>query len=442
MNAIINPFDAGGYSLAEMTQAINILPNLYTRLGQMGLFRFEGVTQRSVIIEQAEGVLNLLPTVPLGGPATVANRDSRSMRSFTVPWIPHDDAITPQDIQGVRGFGVADAADPLATVMERKLTRMRAKHAQTREFMEVNALKGIVRDGAGSTLYDYFAEFGLDRQQVDFTLGTAATNVQAKVREVLRKVETELKGETMTSVLALVSPEYFDKLISHAKVEAAYQYYASTGAQPLREDVRRRFLHRVRGIQRHRDALHRRHRDPDPGRRGHRLPAGHHGHLRHLWRPGQPDRDGQHPGRAHVRPPARPHGRQRHRRQDRGVHPAGEQAPASGGPSLLRQLTMTAFDAAIDDLFADANLAVTVLYEPAGGEARPVRALVRRPDRDIEFSDITVQTSTAVFEIRRHDVPAPLAGDIIVHDGDSFVVQGEPRLDDERLIWTLDTRPA
>ena len=116
MVAMINPFDAGGYSLAEMTQAFDILPNGYTLLGQMGLFRFEGVTQRSVVIEQAEGVLNLLPTVPLGGPATVANRDTRSMRSFTVPWIPHDDVITPQDIQGVRGFGVADAADPLATV--------------------------------------------------------------------------------------------------------------------------------------------------------------------------------------------------------------------------------------------------------------------------------------------------------------------------------------
>jgi len=41
-----------------------ILPNLYTRLGQIGLFRFEGVSQRSVIIEQYEGVLNLLPAVP------------------------------------------------------------------------------------------------------------------------------------------------------------------------------------------------------------------------------------------------------------------------------------------------------------------------------------------------------------------------------------------
>lgn len=80
MVAILNPFDAGGYSLAEMTEALNILPNVYTRLGQMGLFRFEGVTQRSVVIEQAEGVLNLLPSVPLGGPATVANRDVRAMR--------------------------------------------------------------------------------------------------------------------------------------------------------------------------------------------------------------------------------------------------------------------------------------------------------------------------------------------------------------------------
>jgi len=30
MTLVRNPFDAGGYSLAEMTQAINILPNLYT----------------------------------------------------------------------------------------------------------------------------------------------------------------------------------------------------------------------------------------------------------------------------------------------------------------------------------------------------------------------------------------------------------------------------
>ncbi|MDO8608876.1 MAG: hypothetical protein Q7R40_20275, partial [Phaeospirillum sp.] len=97
----------------------------------------------------------------------------------------------------------------------------------------------------------------------------------------------------------------------------------------------------------------------------------------------------------------------------------------------------SAFADAFDDLFADPNLAVTVTYQGS-----PVRALVRRPDRDVEFSDITVHTGTAVFEIQRREIPSPQAGDVIVHDGDSFVVQGEPRLDAERLIWTLDSRSA
>ncbi len=98
---------------------------------------------------------------------------------------------------------------------------------------------------------------------------------------------------------------------------------------------------------------------------------------------------------------------------------------------------MTAFADALDDLFADPNMAVTVTYQ-----GRSIRALVRRPDRDIEFSDITVHAGTAVFEIRRRDIPAPQAGDIIHHDGDNFVVQGEPRLDAERLAWTINVRPA
>src|SRR5262245_66318183 len=76
---------------------------------------------------------------------------------------------------------------------------MRAKHAQTREYMEVNALRGIVKDGAGLTLYNYFDEFELEQQTVDFLLGTASTNVQAKCREVLRDIEAELKGEMMRS---------------------------------------------------------------------------------------------------------------------------------------------------------------------------------------------------------------------------------------------------
>ena len=77
MRAIIrNPFDAGGYSLAEKTQAINILPNLYPRLGEIGLFSFKGINQRSVIIEQFDCALNVLPSLPFGAPAMIGARDT------------------------------------------------------------------------------------------------------------------------------------------------------------------------------------------------------------------------------------------------------------------------------------------------------------------------------------------------------------------------------
>jgi hypothetical protein len=241
MTIIRNPFDAGGYSLAEMTEAINILPNLYTRLGDIGLFQFEGVTQRSVIIEQYEGVLSLLPSQPWGAPATVGSRENRSMRSFAMPHIPHDDVITVADIQGQPALGSSTQADPLAQVMTRKLTTMRRKHAATREYMEMNALRGIVKDGRGTTLYNYFTEFGVTQLDVDFLLGTAGTDVQKKCREVSRMVEEELKGESMSSIHVLTSPEFFDKLIGHATVKEAYKYYAASGAQPLRQDVRRQF---------------------------------------------------------------------------------------------------------------------------------------------------------------------------------------------------------
>jgi hypothetical protein len=241
MTVIVNPFDGGGYSLAEMTESINLLPNIYTRIGQMGLFREEAITQRVVLVEFANGTIKLLPSVPLGGPPTVAGRDGANLASFAVPWIPHDDVITPQDIQGVRGFGTQNA-DPLQKIMLQKLTRIRAKHAQTREYMEVNALRGILKDGAGRTLVNFHAAFGTTPAEVDFVLGTAATDVVAKVRAVLRLIEDNLQGESMSGARILVDGGFFDKMIGHASVKEAYKNFnAFNGMNPNRDDVRRMF---------------------------------------------------------------------------------------------------------------------------------------------------------------------------------------------------------
>lgn len=241
MTVIVNPFDAGGFTLAEMSAAIQLLPNPYGRIGQLGMFTPDPISQRNVTIESVEGELRLLPAVTPGAPSTMGSSDTRKLRSFVVPHIPHDDVVLPEEIQGKRGFGMAAEEDPLVTVMTRKLAKMRAKHAQTLEYMRAKALAGITKDGAGKTIYDWHAEFGIEKMSIDFTFGSNE-DVLTHCREVNRHIENNLKGEMMTGVYALVSSTFFDKLIKHKSVQEAYKYYqATSGVNPLRDDVRRGF---------------------------------------------------------------------------------------------------------------------------------------------------------------------------------------------------------
>lgn len=103
---------------------------------------------------------------------------------------------------------------------------------------------------------------------------------------------------------------------------------------------------------------------------------------------------------------------------------------------------MTVFAAAIDDLFADPNLAAEAVYLPDSGEPIPVRVIARRSDRVLEFGDARLHAETAVFEVRVSEVLNPRPGDRLDVGGEMFAIQGEPVRDSERLVWTLDTRPV
>lgn len=103
---------------------------------------------------------------------------------------------------------------------------------------------------------------------------------------------------------------------------------------------------------------------------------------------------------------------------------------------------MTAFAGLVDQLFADPNLAADATYQPADGEPFPVRIMARRADMISEFGAARLWSETTRFDVRVAEVPTPRPGDRLVLEGEAFVVQGEPVRDRERLVWTLDVRPA
>ncbi|MCB1339062.1 MAG: hypothetical protein KDK10_16950 [Maritimibacter sp.] len=103
---------------------------------------------------------------------------------------------------------------------------------------------------------------------------------------------------------------------------------------------------------------------------------------------------------------------------------------------------MTAFAAALDALFADAHLARDVVYTAEGGAPALVRAILRRPDDVASFGEARLWSETTRLDLRVAEVPAPRPGDRVEIEGEAYLVQGEPVRDRERLIWTVDLRPA
>lgn len=235
---MLNPTNPA-FSTVSLTAAINVIPNKYGRLGELNLFPYNGIRSRTVYVEEYRGTLTLLPTMPVGSPGTVGQSGKRKVRTFTVPHIPHDDSLMASEVHGVKAFGT-DTLQTVPAALQTKLQAMRNKHAITLEHLRMGALKGIILDADGSTLYNLYTEFDIVPKSVDFLLGDSSTNVQGKCLEVVRHIEDNLKGDVMVNVHALVSQEFFDKLVSHANVKEVFQY-SQAAVQRLAGDMRKSY---------------------------------------------------------------------------------------------------------------------------------------------------------------------------------------------------------
>jgi len=99
---------------------------------------------------------------------------------------------------------------------------------------------------------------------------------------------------------------------------------------------------------------------------------------------------------------------------------------------------MNAFAAAMDAIFQDANMAAEATWTPQGGAPLPVRAIRKAPDEVVTFGAARILSETTLVDVRVSDMASPKPGDTVIIGPDTFTIQGEPKRDRERLIWTLE----
>lgn len=208
------------YTATDLTEQINRIPNSYGLLRAMGLFSEEGVISTTVEIRIEDGILVVLASRERGAPGVPAARETGKTLFFQVPHFPHRDLIKPADIQNILIMaGRTKRPGTLEDELAKRLNNLRNNHAITLEYVRMGALKGEIKDGDGTTIYDLYDEFDIVQKSVDFVLGTAGTDIMAKAEEVTDHIITNLKGEVANGIEVQVDGLFFNKLIQHPKVE-------------------------------------------------------------------------------------------------------------------------------------------------------------------------------------------------------------------------------
>jgi len=103
---------------------------------------------------------------------------------------------------------------------------------------------------------------------------------------------------------------------------------------------------------------------------------------------------------------------------------------------------MTAFAVAMDALFADVNLGLDATWYPAGGAPVPVRVIRKAPNEVTAFGSAQILSDTTLIDVRISEMANPKPGDGISIGTENFTIQGEPKRDRDRLLWSLELVPA
>jgi hypothetical protein len=227
------------FKLTDWTPSLLVVPNKFGVINESGLFAEESVSQNTLTFEEITTTNGVIVDRVRGERNTQSRDASRRIRAYSVPHFPFDDYVTPADVQGQRAYGSPDQAETLQAVMTRKLERIARSHDELLEASRSKLLTTGTFYAPNNTVDNsttLWAEFGISQKVVNFDLSTPAVNPMAKLEEITAHMLDNAQGATVQGIRGYASPEFFQKLIDHAKVVNAFQYFSSS-QDPLRTRV-------------------------------------------------------------------------------------------------------------------------------------------------------------------------------------------------------------
>lgn len=220
---MLDVFNTDAFNVVALTEAIDKLPYRPKRIGQLGLFKEKGSTSTVVAVEERQGKLHLLSTKARGEMSQGRSTERRKIRTFTVPHIPHNDAVMADEVQNIRKFGTEDQLEAVTDKVNEKLQKLKNDHEATWEWHRVRALHGVILDGDGMTeILDLFDAFEVTETSFTWDFSVETQAIKRQCLEVIRTIEDALGDDTFTGIHAICGNTFFDNLVTSPEIKVAY----------------------------------------------------------------------------------------------------------------------------------------------------------------------------------------------------------------------------
>lgn len=228
MAIVINSAQPG--KVVDRTDSLLRIPNTVGITNALGLFTEDPRSQKNIEIVRTTTRSHLLEDRNWDERnQTIAGRESDSLL-LKIPHFPADDAITPNDLDGVLQAGsLAESAEleTVASVRAQKMFDLREAHGLTLEAARMQLItQGTVYAPRGTVVTNYYTEFGITRVEEGIDL-SASTDPRTAINNLKAAVRAGLTGGQAGQVrafVALASDSFYNALLQNAYVTDALKY--------------------------------------------------------------------------------------------------------------------------------------------------------------------------------------------------------------------------
>lgn len=219
---------ADGFTIAELTDAVNAMPFAPGVIGELGLFNARGARSRNMTIDSRDGVLTLIGATEPGAPGQ--QYAGGKGRTFVIRAPRHrlEATIHAASLADARAFG-SEAQAGVAEAIEYQQLQMTASADLTVEHALLGAVRGSVVDGqSGEELYNLYDAQGVTaRSAVDLDLDNASADLEGKFDEIRLDAIEDGRGfvNAQTPFVALYGRDAWAGFKGHSKVRGAWERF-------------------------------------------------------------------------------------------------------------------------------------------------------------------------------------------------------------------------